>query len=85
MICGYLHNSRFCPFAARNQDNRSRENRSEKNLLKDNDNSYRNAYQVQVLKSEDNLQKRSDQEEYIPKVPQPTARQVNSSNVFTKN
>ena len=88
-ICGYLHNSRFCPFAARNQDyrskdNRSRDNRGEKNLLKDNDNSYRNAYQVQVVKSEDNLQ-RSDQEEYIPKVPQPTARQNNSSNVFTKN
>ena len=88
-ICGYLHNSRFCPFAAKNQDYRSKDNRSrdnggEKNLLKDNDNSYRNAYQVQVVKSEDNSQ-RSDQEEYIPKVPQPTARQNNSSNVFTKN
>ena len=70
----------------RTQDNKERRNKSEKNLLKDNDNSWRNAYQVQVLHSEDNLQNRSESGEYIPKVPQPAARQIkDSNNVFTKN
>ena len=53
--------------------------------MKDNDNSWRNAYQVEVLHSEDNLQNKSESGEYIPKVPQPGARQVkDSSNVFAK-
>ena len=83
--CGYLHNSKFCPFASKDKDNRERRNKSEKNLLKDNDNSWRNAYQVEVLHSEDNLQNKSESGEYIPKVPQPGARQVkDSSNVFAK-
>ena len=67
-------------------DNRERRNKSEKNLLKDNDNSWRNAYQVEVLHSEDNLQNKSESGEYIPKVPQPGARQIqDNSNIFAKN
>ena len=86
--CGYLHDSRFCPFGSK--DKRERKNKSEKNLLKDNDNSWRNAYQVEVLQqqNEDKLQdkKQSESGEYIPKVPQPGARQIqDNSNIFAKN
>ena len=86
--CGYLHDSRFCPFSSK--DNRDRKNKSEKyNLPKDNDNSWRNAYQVEVLQqpNEDKVQEKRQSEsgEYIPKVPQPGARQIqDTSNIFAK-
>jgi hypothetical protein len=88
-ICGYLHDSRLCPFVSK--DSRERKNRSEKyNPPKDNDNSWRNAYQVEVVQqpNEDKVQenRQSASVDYIPKVPQPGARQVqDNNNIFAKN
>ena len=73
--CNYLHDYRLCPFFTK--DNRDKKNRSEKKYIppKDNDNSYRNAYQVELVQqpSENRLRdnRQSASGDYIPKLPQP--------------
>ena len=66
-------------------------NRSERyNPPKDNDNSWRKAYQVELVQqpNENKVQenRQSASVDYIPKVPQPGATQVqDNNNIFAKN